>query len=472
MAYLLKKYRVLLEKIDRDLKLPTGWNSFVKKETEKHSLIIKTKGKCTCCNCNTEFKSKKKINDVEKCPKCKGEYLIKRSNYKWHEFEPRRLVLLDKLEDRWIIRLFEIHSNYRNGKMHHTGAIEYGRVDVSNDLNFVNNRVYCGMYGTEKVRTYEDIKSWRLYHSGYRKLSVSGKLFYKNLKELFKETEYKYSQLWTLAKKEDNIDIIYYLKNNLPGTEFLIKMGLYKLALCPKTFNKKGCFENRFGINKEYYYFMKKYNLDIDELSILKLYKKKNIERIKYLKQFKQHHLDKISKYMSLDTFIEFAQNKERFDIGIYSDYIGFLEDLELDLKNKKYLFPDDIKLEHDKYQAQVEVRGDEIIKKRIAKRYKELQRNIFSNNIYLIKPAGSIKELEDESKQQKNCVRTYAKKYSRGDCDIYFMREKNKPDTSLVTVEVNNNRIVQSRTKCNNSITKIQKRFLDKWEETILNAA
>lgn len=471
MSYLKKIYRDKIEQIDKELKLPKGWNYFVKKEAEKDNLIIKTKGKCICGNCKTEFKSKKKINEIEKCPKCKKEYLIKRSNYKWHDFEDRTLVLLDRLDEDWIIRLFVIKSRYANGVMHHSKAIEYGRVILPEDLNFVNNRVYCGMYGCEKVYEYVSIKKWRQYHSGYQKLGTTGKLFPNNLKELFKDTQYKYSELWTLARKE-NIDITYYLKNNFKSTEMLIKMGLYKLALCPKTFNLQGNFEKIFGIGKDYYQFMKKYNLDIHELNILKLYKKRDIEKIKYLSQYRLNHLTKISKYINLDKFIEFSKNKQNFDMSIYADYIGFLEDLDLDLKNKRYLFPDDIKAEHDKYQSQVAIRGDEITKKNISKRYEELKKNIFYNSRYFIVPAKSLEDLEDESKQQSNCVRTYAKEYAKGNCDIYFMRENNEPNKSLVTVEVQNNKVIQSRIKYNKDINKKQQNFLDKWEEKILKSA
>lgn len=471
MGYLKKEYRIIAEKMDKELRLPKDWSRFVKKEAAKDSLIIKTQGICTCCNCKNEFKSKKKINEIEKCPKCKGEYLIKRNNYKWHTFTPRRVILLDKMEESWIIRLFEIHSWYVNGKIRHSDAIEYGRIVLSKDLHFVNNRLYCCSYGNEKVRTYEKMKSWRLYRNGYDKLNAEGKTYHNNLKELFKDNEYKYSQLWNLAKRE-KIDITYYLNNNLPSTELLIKMQLYKLALCPKTFNKQGNFEERFGIGKEYYEFMKKYNIDIDELDILRLYKKKDIAPIKYLRMYKIEHLKKIAKYMSMDKFIEFTKSTKEFDMHIYIDYIGFLEDLQLDLKNKKYLFPEDIRKEHDKYEKQVKIRKDSIVKRKIGERYEELQKNIFSNNKYFIVPAKSVNELEDESKQQNNCVRTYAERYSKGNCDIYFMREKENPKKSLVTVEVQKNKVVQSRIKNNRDINKIQKNFLDKWEDKVLNVA
>lgn len=76
---------------------------------------------------------------------------------------------------------------------------------------------------------------------------------------------------------------------------------------------------------------------------------------------------------------------------------------------------------------------------------------------------------MQDESKQQSNCVRTYAEKYAQGTCDIYFMRDVTKPKKSLVTVEVKNNKVVQSRIKCNKSPNEKQLEFLKNWERNVL---
>ena len=35
MAYLKKAYRILMERIDKELKMPQGWYFFVKKQKEK-----------------------------------------------------------------------------------------------------------------------------------------------------------------------------------------------------------------------------------------------------------------------------------------------------------------------------------------------------------------------------------------------------------------------------------------------------
>ena len=86
--------------------------------------------------------------------------------------------------------------------------------------------------------------------------------------------------------------------------------------------------------------------------------------------------------------------------------------------------------------------------------------------------PAESFISLEDESKELNHCVRTYAEKYADGNCDIYFMRECEKPTKSLITIEVIDGKIRQSRTKNNGSPDNKQSNFIKKWEKQVLKAA
>ena len=71
---------------------------------------------------------------------------------------------------------------------------------------------------------------------------------------------------------------------------------------------------------------MKKNNIDRNELNILKMYKKPNIENIKVLSKFYISDLEKVKKYVSIEKFAEYAKNKRDFDIQMYIDYLGFLE--------------------------------------------------------------------------------------------------------------------------------------------------
>ena len=111
-------------------------------------------------------------------------------------------------------------------------------------------------------------------------------------------------------------------------------------------------------------------------------------------------------------------------------------------------------------------------MRKAIRKRGKELSVNTFQNNKFIILPAFTLKALQDESKRQRNCVRTYAERYAEGKCDIYFLRNVKNIKKSLVTVEVKNNKVVQSRIKNNDDPNKTQLAFLNKWEQKVLKGA
>ena len=94
---------------------------------------------------------------------------------------------------------------------------------------------------------------------------------------------------------------------------------------------------------------------------------------------------------------------------------------------------------------------------------------SLIQDGKFIIIPAQSVESLEQESKEQSNCVRTYSEKYATGSCDIYFMRQVDNQEKSLVTVEVKNNEVVQSRIKYNEQPNAIQLLFLKKWQEQIL---
>ena len=81
-----------------------------------------------------------------------------------------------------------------------------------------------------------------------------------------------------------------------------------------------------------------------------------------------------------------------------------------------------------------------------------------------------STQDIKDEAVQQNNCVASYIKKVIEGQCDILFMRLKEAPDKSLVTIEVRNNRIIQARQRFNDPVTLEQQMIIDKWNQKYQN--
>lgn len=72
--------------------------------------------------------------------------------------------------------------------------------------------------------------------------------------------------------------------------------------------------------------------------------------------------------------------------------------------------------------------------------------------------------DIKDESTQMNNCVASYIQRVIDGQCHILFLRYKDAPNESLVTIEVRNGKIVQALQKYNHPLTKEQREIVDKW--------
>lgn len=72
--------------------------------------------------------------------------------------------------------------------------------------------------------------------------------------------------------------------------------------------------------------------------------------------------------------------------------------------------------------------------------------------------------DIKDEAVAQNNCVASYIKRVIEGQCHIMFLRYKDTPNESLVTIEVRNDKIVQALQKYNHPLTKEQREIVEKW--------
>lgn len=75
-----------------------------------------------------------------------------------------------------------------------------------------------------------------------------------------------------------------------------------------------------------------------------------------------------------------------------------------------------------------------------------------------------STQDIKEESVNMHNCVSSYIKKVIDGKCHIMFLRYKDKPDESLVTIEVQSGVIVQALQKYNNPLNEEQREAVNKW--------
>lgn len=79
-----------------------------------------------------------------------------------------------------------------------------------------------------------------------------------------------------------------------------------------------------------------------------------------------------------------------------------------------------------------------------------------------------STQAIKDEAVQQNHCVASYIDKVIKGECDILFLRTKEEPEKSLVTLEVRNNKVVQARGKFNRDVTRAEQAVIEKYNKRL----
>ena len=474
MGYIKKAVREKLYLMDKEDYLPDKWEQFIDEVKTNLGVIIKgKKNQCRCSNCDYEFVSKKRIKQYAKCPNCENTYQIRSTRLQRDSFVDR-IILLDKVDGEFVYRYFEIYATCRKNNNYHlkTSVVEFARSFPKDNLEVVNDRMskcQCHIY----VGHYRDAGEWRPYGRYYDFGNV-GYVYPYNLKEVFENTKYKYLDLEEFVKTAGPLKFEHLMKDvaDLPSFEMLVKLKLYRLARSAYYISTSGgTFNKIFGVPKDYYDFMRKNNISYDELKILRMIKEKNIRKVRLLASYNYADINDLTEFISMDNIYKYLKlYKGKEQLYIYKDYLRFAKLLGFDLKDKKYVFPDDVRKRHDELEKAYKIHNKEILNNLISERLKELNKNTYKDKQFIITPANSVEALENESKQQSNCVRTYSESYARARCDIYFMRLLKSKKKSLVTVEVRDNKVVQSKTRFNGNLEEIQLKFLEKWQEKVLS--
>lgn len=107
---------------------------------------------------------------------------------------------------------------------------------------------------------------------------------------------------------------------------------------------------------------------------------------------------------------------------------------------------------------------SEELFKKRINKQYE------CSFGDYIFIYPKSTQDIKDEAAKMSNCVVSYIDDVIDGACHILFLRKKNKPDDSLVTIEVRNNKIVQARRRFNDPVTEEDQKAINAFNKKFAN--
>lgn len=130
--------------------------------------------------------------------------------------------------------------------------------------------------------------------------------------------------------------------------------------------------------------------------------------------------------------------------VSDWRDYLGECVKLGMDPKEEQVLYPNDLHRAHLNTTRKVKLKEDATLNIKIAERLKDLEKYIFEQGDFIIRPAVSSIELFEEGKALRHCVGGYADRYAKGDTIIFFIRRSNEPEKPFYTLEFRNGIIAQ----------------------------
>lgn len=166
----------------------------------------------------------------------------------------------------------------------------------------------------------------------------------------------------------------------------------------------------------------------------------------------------------SLLQYIDRVVTYEALDVMEAMNLLRDTLDMTSKMSQKFDRYPKYLKTVHDIARRNYNRLKETYDELAFSKRYNSQQMECNIGDFSFIYPK-SPQDIKDEAVQQHNCVASYINRVINGACDILFMRRKNQPDVSLVTLEVVNGKIVQRKQRYNTDTTPSQNEAISKWE-------
>jgi len=119
-----------------------------------------------------------------------------------------------------------------------------------------------------------------------------------------------------------------------------------------------------------------------------------------------------------------------------YRDYLGQLQTLRMDMKDKSMLYPSNFAEFHARLSDRIQTLVNKDAGKLIKKNLQDLKEYCFSEYGLVLRPMLSAKEVIDEGSALHHCVGDYVKQYASGGIVLCCLRREESMSTPLYTVE------------------------------------
>lgn len=493
---IIRQEKQIAEKINRDKKqkeinafikfnkqvpsIPKSFYKFINKKVFPDYAIYNNKEhKAVCTYCNTEFTVVKlKRHDSVICPHCKKLLTsLPSGNYKIAD--RKSACLIQDCDYGIVLRYFMCYHN-KSTKFSQYKNIEEVRRDF---INIKNNEYKSYIYEVFKNAYLGFIpeqyahKNQRYYIRKDYDLTNYNMVWEGNLSRLKNKLCKYLFEAKRLNKQSKQFIYSYpsrYILNNLdyPFVESFIKQNRTDIIAAVAECNaKKYVTEISKAINLPKNVF--KMLPQIENKYLFKLLQEhRNIPITEGFVKFcnndnysfytlngllsvigKNTDFNKLQQYLA-DNYI---------NLNDYKDYLLTMAELHVKL-NKKTLYPKEFNRAHDEIVTNKKI----LIENKQEKKYQQIKKtSTFKPLIIdglLIRLPENLKELRIEGFKQNHCVANYIPTVAKGETTILFARKLGDEETPYITIEVNDNKIIQARYKNNISCSNEERNIIDEY--------
>lgn len=129
-----------------------------------------------------------------------------------------------------------------------------------------------------------------------------------------------------------------------------------------------------------------------------------------------------------------------------------------------KEKYPDDLPLYHQQLSYKSIINREIIDAACLKRTVEKLSKYDMVIGDFIFMCPKSQQDMSDEAQQQANCLASYIKKYINGESEIFFMRKKDEPETSYITIEKNGYELRQIYYACNRHVSDEDRQVAEEW--------
>jgi hypothetical protein len=288
-----------------------------------------------------------------------------------------------------------------------------------------------------------------------------------NLREVFPDPYCNIDLAASLTDCKQPVIFTRLLKNlkAVPQTEYMVKMGLQRLAseISAEHFEENN--PRNLGISRQYVPMYREFNVSLREHEIIKASRswvsRENFGRLRALKVKNDdaYLVCELLQVMSFERFVNYFVKQRNIHrtakirelLVWYRDYKQMAVDMKIDLSRKALLFPADIKEAHDTIMAEYKAEETAIENEKLRNAHERLYGGLqaFSKGIFAIVFPESKDDFVREGKSLSHCVGTsshYFTDHLKGEVMVFFIRKAEDIGTPFVTMSVNMKKLTISQ--------------------------